>query len=71
VINQEYMPVGLAPGTYQVRVFFQEPVHLNGEIYGLPRRTFLPDTVHPSGGCGGGGGGGGDGGGCRARICPL
>ena len=54
VINQEYMPVWLAPGTYQVRVFFQEPVHLNGEIYGLPRRTSLPDlTVHPGGGGGG------------------
>lgn len=66
VINQEYMPVGLAPGTYQVRAFFQEPVHLNGEIYGLPRRTSLPNlTVHPGGGGGGGGGGGCEGG----QIC--
>jgi hypothetical protein len=45
VINQEYMPVTMAPGTYQVTATFEEPVSIGGSV---TRVTPLPDlTVQP------------------------
>jgi hypothetical protein len=42
VINQEYLAVTMAPGTYQVTATFEEPVSIGGSV---TRVTPLPDLV--------------------------
>jgi hypothetical protein len=69
VINQEYMPMWLSPGTYHVLAVYQEPVSIGGSV---TRTTWLPNlTVHTGGGGGPGGGGDPDPNPCGTGICPI
>jgi hypothetical protein len=88
VINQEYMPIQpweFAPGTYQVRAVYREPVdNLSGALLEncrvcleVPRVRYLPDLLveappppDPGGGGGGDDGDDGDGGPCP-DVCEL
>ena len=42
VINQEYVPIWLAPDTYQVFAVFEEPVSIGGT---LTHTRQLPDLI--------------------------